>query len=270
MNHPIPTIILALALALTACQEKTAEPAATPPNIQPTQSLATQSASSSVTDNGCKQYADCKAQCPEQSTAVREPNKITCTNDKGAIHGERRLFHDDGSRWMVQEWRDNKRDGKTRVWSPTGHKRMEQWHKNGQETGDFMEWHENGQMASQCKNIEEQSIQCEEWYPNGQRTRLTTKKDGKKHGIETGWLENGVKWREQNYANGIAEGLSRTWHPNGTQKSEASYKQGKLTGLLSLYHPNGQKKSEAQYKEGQQLNQTCWDAKGQTIDSPKE
>ena len=75
-------------------------------------------------------------------------------------------------------------------------------------------------------------------YPNGQKKRETTWKDGKGHGLYTFWYENGQKW------------------------AETTWEDGKLHGLAIWWHFNGQKHGEETYKDGKRISQKKWDKDG--------
>ena len=137
------------------------------------------------------------------------------------------------------------------------------------------EWYENGVRKSLTIGTELDSFMSKnytttEWHENGHKKSVTTYKNGKIHGIERSFYENGKKSIEAEMNADKLHGRYTSWYENGQMNSMANYSNHKLDGAVTVWHPNGQKKSEAQYKEGQQLSQTCWDDKGQTIDCPKD
>ena len=268
MNHPIPTIILALALALTACQEKTAEPAATPPNIQPTQPPATQSASSVVADNNCLTRDKCSLTCPDGGKVFETPTETACKKD-GKLHGLRLRWHTNGSRRQSQFFRyETAQFGFTTSWYENGQKSHEQSAKGTRD------WYETGEKKAEFiggkRYPKTQDGVMTKWFKNGNKKTVQHWKNWQEHGEFLFFYESGQKSIQSEYIKGKRNGVFTTWHENGQMSSKANYLNDKLDGAVTVWHPNGPKKSEAQYKEGQQLSQTCWDDKGQTIDCAKD
>jgi antitoxin component YwqK of YwqJK toxin-antitoxin module len=66
-----------------------------------------------------------------------------------------------------------------------------------------------------------------EYYPNGQKEKEGTYKDGKPEGPATSWYESGQKQMEGTYKDGKRDGLS-TWYENGQKKREGTYKDGEV------------------------------------------
>ena len=268
MNHPLPTIIIALALALTACQEKTAEPAAIPPNIQPTQPPATQSASSVVADNNCLTRDKCSLTCPDGGKVFETPTETACKKD-GKLHGLRLRWHTNGSRRQSQFFRyETAQFGFTTSWYENGQKSHEQSAKGTRD------WYETGEKKAEFiggkRYPKTQDGVMTKWFKNGNKKTVQHWKNWQEHGEFLFFYESGQKSIQSEYIKGKRNGVFTTWHENGQMSSKANYLNDKLDGAVTVWHPNGPKKSEAQYKEGQQLSQTCWDDKGQTIDCPKD
>ncbi|MBT5379085.1 MAG: hypothetical protein HN675_00015 [Opitutae bacterium] len=81
------------------------------------------------------------------------------------------------------------------------------------------------------------------WYKNGQRSRESQCRDGKKDGPYTSWHENGQKFMEGTFKDGKLDGGQRTWwHENGQR--EVEYRED---GLYTEWYENGQKKEEGRY-----------------------
>jgi len=238
-----------------------------PPNIQPTQPPATQSASSAVTDNNCLTRDTCTLVCPDNTKLLSNLEGMACMKGDQPTH-------------MSYRWYPT--GERKRMWLHKGDT-IEQaigYYQSGQKKDVLTktkheEWYENGVRKSLTIGTDLDSFMSKnytttEWHENGHKKSVTTYKNGKIHGIERSFYENGKKSIEAEMNADKLHGLYTSWYENGQLNSKANYSNHKLDGAVTVWHPNGQKKSEAQYKEGQQLSQTCWDDKGQTIDCPKD
>jgi antitoxin component YwqK of YwqJK toxin-antitoxin module len=98
-------------------------------------------------------------------------------------------------------------------------------------------------------------------YPNGQKERETTFRDGKRHGLGTAWYENGQKDRETTVKDGVPVAVT-VWKPNGEKCPDTNLVDG--NGITCYYHDNGQKRSEHTYKDGKEHGLgTAWYENGQ-------
>ena len=277
MNHRIPTIIIALALALTACQEKTAEPAATPPNIQPTQPginvdvlLPQRPNKKNVGDlNHCPDKKTCEIACPENAILHKSDTDYTCKKDDD-FHGPRVIFREDGSQLAYQEWKNGKKNGEWILFYASGEMSSRSKNINGQSTGESTSWFKNGRVKHHCPIAVNGKMTCIQYYEDGTKEHERPVLNGEHHGTWVRWRQDGTKASETELRHSKFHGKKTSYYANGQIRQTAYYIQDKKQGLVTNFHPNGQKKSEAQYKEGQLLSQTCWDEKGQTIDCPKD
>ena len=83
------------------------------------------------------------------------------------------------------------------------------------------------------------------WYPNGQKARHITYKDGKREGAFTTWHENGQKIEEGTFKDDKRDGAYTEWHENGQKKSEGTFRDGQMVGLWILYNEDGTERSRA-------------------------
>ena len=101
------------------------------------------------------------------------------------------------------------------------------------------------------------------WYhENGQKSEVTSYKNGKQDGLYTGWYENGQKYFEGTYKDGEYDGLYTSWYENGQKKVEETWKVGKKNGLSTSWYSDGKKNREVSYKDGELIDSICWDEDG--------
>ena len=112
------------------------------------------------------------------------------------------------------------------------------------------------------KRKAERTIEVEYW-PNGQKKKLSYFKNGKRDGLYTQWQKNGQKSWEGHWKNGKPDGLTTVWYANGLKRMEYHHKNRKKDGLHTDWHVNGQKSGEVHYKNDKKDGlQTYWDLNG--------
>jgi antitoxin component YwqK of YwqJK toxin-antitoxin module len=77
-------------------------------------------------------------------------------------------------------------------------------------------------------------------FGTDQPQRVTTYKNGKKHGPEKSYSHDGTIKTEFNYANDQFHGLNRSYHPNGNIKNEYNYENGTTVGIQRSYYESGE------------------------------
>lgn len=93
-----------------------------------------------------------------------------------------------------------------------------------------------------------------------------TKKDGKKHGIETTIIEetNTIKFI-QKYKDGELDGTCKSFYENGNIYQESHWKNGKLDGIATEYDRDGNILHKFWYKDHKLIKSIEYDKKGNVI-----
>jgi antitoxin component YwqK of YwqJK toxin-antitoxin module/beta-lactamase regulating signal transducer with metallopeptidase domain len=200
--------------------------------------------------------------------AYRDPN--------GEIvrHGPLAVYHPDGNRLRVENWKHGKLDGKWTDWRLDGRKLAEGVFQDGKKTGRWLQYDRDG------------AVDIEEEYNNGQpvkfvafanapvdspanpfaddrasgrryRQQVIQFRNGLKSSYTVYW-PNGKKRYERLFKAGVRDGLTSGWYESGAKQSEVAYSAGKQNGLSSSWYESGAKQFEGQSDQGREVGRWTW------------
>jgi antitoxin component YwqK of YwqJK toxin-antitoxin module len=151
---------------------------------------------------------------------------------RGRLHGELTRHDADGTRHVVQEYREGLLDGQVTTYADG---RIEG-------TGAYS----SGRLDGMVK----------EWYPDGRLAAEVSYRKGRKHGPTRIWHEHGRLAVELEYEDGEEHGPYRMYHPNGQPLESGTWWHGRRHGVVLRWHENGQKSGQGRYRNGMQ--QGAW------------
>ena len=74
-----------------------------------------------------------------------------CFNDEGQIHGTTIYWHDNGEKWLEENYVNDVKSGDFIEWYKSGKKSFQGTYKNGLPDGKWTFWDENGKKMSSIK-----------------------------------------------------------------------------------------------------------------------
>lgn len=175
----------------------------------------------------------------------------------------------------ISKYKNNKREGESKVYSSTGrliainnykkdklHGKFQKFnddetlkslqsYKNGKMTGIYKGYYDNGHIEYIRKYKEHKRIgKGTDYYIKGQIKNRRQYKNGKQNGKSFSYHENGKLESKGNYLEGKKEGAWYTYFENGNLEKTVIYKKDEIEGDEIRYHENGKLKEIKPYKNG--------------------
>lgn len=183
---------------------------------------------------------------------------------KNEIHGDFKVFLDDGTLLSITAYRNGEKDGQAlRFWEEDQMASEEIYRGNFLENGFYYDL--EGNLISKVTDgngfkvlFSRTGISELQQYKNGvQEGRVEIYdnrnkvvgyyhvKNGVKHGEEIEYYDRKISGREElpkislNWYDGNIQGPVRTWYPNGAQESQKEMSANKKNGLSTAWYENG-------------------------------
>ena len=129
---------------------------------------------------------------------------------------------------------------------------------------DEIEWERLYEEGFQKQAIEDGN--CIEFYPNGNKKKQFTYKEGKQSGNIRLWSEDGSLLRDFVAENHIANGLYLEYYNNGKASLSVNFRNDTLHGPAAYYHLNGKLSQKGSFEKGKKVGKwTYWSNTGTTI-----